>query len=145
SQIAYTATIAGNTDLYVIPSAGGESKRLTYHPGPDRARGWSADGKRVMFGSTRDSVLQQSFMRLWTVAIDGGLEEPLPLPRAFAGAYSTDGRRLAYDEIPLAFVPEWNEASFWRHYRGGRTHPIRIMNVADSTFEKLPWENSLDS
>src|SRR5437660_6693135 len=35
SQIAYTATIAGNTDVYMMPSAGGESKRLTYHPGPD--------------------------------------------------------------------------------------------------------------
>src|SRR5215469_15142471 len=35
SQIAYTATIAGNTDVYVIPSAGGEPKRLTYHPGVD--------------------------------------------------------------------------------------------------------------
>src|SRR5690242_9182501 len=39
SQIAYTATIAGNTDVYVMPSAGGDSKRLTFHPGPDRARG----------------------------------------------------------------------------------------------------------
>ncbi|HKY27108.1 MAG TPA: hypothetical protein VJM12_04100, partial [Pyrinomonadaceae bacterium] len=33
SQIAFTATVAGNTDVYVMPSAGGEPKRLTYHPG----------------------------------------------------------------------------------------------------------------
>src|ERR1043165_3899338 len=33
SQIAFTATVAGNTDVYVVPTAGGDPKRLTYHPG----------------------------------------------------------------------------------------------------------------
>src|SRR5262249_30314861 len=66
-------------------------------------------------------------------------------PRAFDGTYSADGRRFAYEEIPVAFVPEWFEASMWRHYRGGRTHPIRVMTVADSSIEKLPWQDSNDS
>src|SRR6188474_2009660 len=44
SQIAFTATVAGNTDVYVVPTAGGDPKRLTYHPGIDRVRGWSPDG-----------------------------------------------------------------------------------------------------
>ena len=86
NQIAYTATIAANTDVYVMPSAGGDPKRLTYHPGADRARGWSPDGRRVLFASSRDSVPQQSFFKLWSVPIEGGLEESLPLPRAFDGA-----------------------------------------------------------
>src|SRR5262249_11782005 len=38
SQIAFTATVAGNTDVYVVPAAGGDPKRLTYHPGADRVR-----------------------------------------------------------------------------------------------------------
>src|ERR1700688_3233409 len=29
SQIAYTATVAGNTDVYVMPAAGGEPRRPT--------------------------------------------------------------------------------------------------------------------
>ena len=33
SQIAFTSTVAGNTDVYVVPTAGGDPKRLTYHPG----------------------------------------------------------------------------------------------------------------
>src|SRR5437899_9351363 len=48
SQIAFSATVAGNTDVYVVPAAGGDPTRLTYHPGADRARGWSTDGKRVV-------------------------------------------------------------------------------------------------
>lgn len=145
TQIAYTATVAGNTDVYLMPAAGGDAKRLTYHPGVDRVRGWSTDGRRVVFASARDSVPQESFTRLWTVPIDGGLPDPLPLPRAWTGAYSPDGRRLAYEEISSVFVPDWYERSSWRHYRGGRTHPIKVLNLADNSVEKLPWENSLDT
>ena len=144
SQIAFTATVAGNTDVYVMPSAGGDPKRLTYHPGPDRVRGWTPDGRRIIFGSARTSAPQQAYFRLWIVGLDGGLPEALSLPRAFKGTYSPDARRMAYEEFSTAFIPIWYEASQWRHYRGGRTHPIRIINLADHSVEKLPWDNSND-
>jgi len=145
SQIAFTATVAGNTDIYVMPTAGGDPRRLTYHPGSDRVRGWSRDGRRVIFASVRTSAPQEAYTRLWTVGSEGGLPEALPLPRAFTGSYSPDGRRLAYEEFSTTFVPEWYETSMWRHYRGGRTHPISVMNLADHSVEKLPWTNSNDS
>src|SRR5437667_6714245 len=56
SQIAFTSTVAGNTDVYVVPTAGGDPKRLTYHPGIDRVRGWTPDGRRVIFASVRTST-----------------------------------------------------------------------------------------
>ena len=145
SQIAFSATVAGNTDVYVVPTVGGDPKRLTYHPGIDRARGWKPDGKSVIFGSNRTGVPQQSYMQLWTISVDGGLPEMLPLPRAFSGAYSADGARLAYEEFSTPFIPEWFETSMWRHYRGGRTHPISIVNLSDYSVQKLPWTNSNDS
>ena len=67
------------------------------------------------------------------------------MARAFSGAYSPDGHRYAYEEISTVFIPDWYETSMWRHYRGGRTHPIRVMALADHTVEKLPWRNSNDS
>src|SRR2546425_2540571 len=142
SQIAYTSTVAGNTDVYVVPTSGGDPKRLTYHPGIDRVRGWTPDGRRVIFGSLRTSAPQQSYFRLWTVAVEGGLPEALPMPRAFSASYSPDGHRVAYQEITTAFTPDWYETSMWRRYRGGRTHPIEVMNLADYSVEKLPWNNS---
>jgi tricorn protease len=145
SQIAFTATVAGNTDVYVAPAAGGDPKRLTYHPGEDRVRGWTPDGRRVVFASGRASAPQQSYFRLWTIGLEGGLPEPLPMPRAFSGVYSPDGRRFAYEEISTAFIPEWYETSQWRHYRGGRTHPIQVMTLGDYSVEKLPWNNSNDT
>ena len=144
SMIAFSRTSAGNTDVYVVPTAGGEPRRLTYHPGQDRVRGWTRDGKRVVFASDRASAPQLAYLRMWTVAVAGGVEDALPMPRAFAGDFSPDGRRIAYEEISTAFIPDWFETSEWRHYRGGRTQPVRIMELASYSVEKLPWKNSND-
>lgn len=145
TKIAFTATVAGNTDIYVMPTSGGEVRRLTFHPGVDRTRGWTPDGRKVIFVSTRVSAPQEAYNRLFSVDAEGGLAEHLPMPRAVSGSYSSDGNRLAFEEISTVFFPGWHEASYWRHYRGGRTHPISIINLADNAVETLPWTNSNDS
>src|SRR5436309_8425742 len=61
SQIAFTGTVAGNTDVYVVPTAGGDPRRLTYHPGLDAVRGWTPDGQRVVFASDRDTAPHAHF------------------------------------------------------------------------------------
>ena len=146
SRIAFTATVAGNTDVYIVPTTGGDPKRLTYHPGLDAVRGWTPDGRRVIFASDRDTVPHAHF-RLWTIETSSGMPEPLPMPRAYTGVFSPDGQRLAYEEFSVAMFPPWaqNQASQWRHYRGGRTHPIRIMKLADYSVEQPPWSNSNDT
>ena len=42
SQIAFSGTYDKNTDVYVVPAAGGQPRRLTYHPDPDVAAGLDA-------------------------------------------------------------------------------------------------------
>jgi tricorn protease len=144
ARIAFSRTSGGNTDVCVVPAVGGEPKRLTFHPSADRVKGWTPDGRRIVFASDRVSVPQASYLRLFSVPVDGGVEEPLPMPRAFTGSYSPDGRRYAYEEITTAFISDWYETSMWRHYRGGRTQPVRIMTLADHAVERLPWRNSND-
>jgi tricorn protease len=146
SQIAFTATVAGNMDVYIMSASGGDPKRLTFHPGIDVVRGWTPDGRRVVFASDRDSAPHAHF-RLWTIDLQGAMAEALPMPRAYTGTFSSDGRRLAYEEFSVAMFPAWseNQASQWRHYRGGRTHPIRVMNLSDYSVESLPWTNSNDT
>jgi tricorn protease len=145
--IAFThmSGAGGASDVYVMPAAGGDARRLTFYPGVNRVRGWTPDGKRIVFASDRASAPQSSYLRMFTIAKEGGAEDALPMPRAFSGTLSPDGRHIAYEEISTVFIPGWFEASGWRHYRGGRTHPISIMNLADHSVEKLPWTDSNDS
>ena len=80
--IAFSGQYAGNTDVYVVPSRGGEPKRLTWHPGNDQVQGWTPDGRSVVFSSGRATHAPTGAPRFWTVPVTGGVEEPLPMPRA---------------------------------------------------------------
>ena len=135
SQIAFTGEYDGNVDVYVMPSNAGVPKRLTWHPSPDVVLGWSADGKRILFSSNRESYA--GFMQLFTTDLNGGFPERIPLPWGWEAAYSPDGSRLAYVPMRRAFTA-------WKQYRGGDTTPIWLATVADSKIEKVPRENSND-
>jgi tricorn protease len=134
--IAFTGEYDGNADVYVVPAGGGVPRRLTFHPSVDEVSGWTADGRSVLFASTRNSGFGAS--RLYTFPVDGsGLPSELPLPMADRGWLSPDGNYVAYE--PLS---QWQ--SDWKRYKGGQTQPIWIARLSDSTIEKVPRENSND-
>ena len=133
--IAFTGQYDGNTDVFVVPAEGGTPKRLTWHPDQDVTVGWTPDSKRVLFLSTREAYAD--FTRLYTVPVEGGVAEVLPMWRAFEGSYSPDGMQMAY-------VPNFQWQAAWKRYRGGQTTPIYIVRLSDLTLEKLPRENSND-
>src|SRR5436309_5614395 len=94
--IAFSGEYAGNVDVYVTPSEGGEPKRLTWHPGADTVQGWTHDGKSIIFTSARATDAPSAAPRFWTVPAEGGVEQPMPLPRGYQGKISPDGARIAY-------------------------------------------------
>src|SRR3954468_529604 len=92
--LAFSAQYAGNVDVYLLPIEGGEPKRLTYHPGPDVVQGWTPDGKQVLFATGRASDAPSAVPRFFLVSVDGGPESRMPMPRAFQGKISPDGKRI---------------------------------------------------
>ncbi len=84
------------------PPPAGTPKRLTWHPAPDTVLGWTPDGKRILFSSPRTSYSR--FAELFTVGLEGGLEEKVPLPMGYEAAFSPDGAQLAYVPLPRAFT-----------------------------------------
>ena len=130
--IAFTGQYDGNVDVFVIPAEGGEPMRLTWHPGVDIATGWTPDGKKVLFHSNRES--HADFDRLYTVPVEGGPAEVLPMWRGEAACFSPDGTRIAY-------VPNEIWQTSWKRYRGGQTTPIYIVRLSDLALEKVPREN----
>ena len=133
--IAFTADYEGNADVYLVEAAGGVPRRLTYHPGADIVAGWTPNGDAVLFRTQRDSATFAP--RLFTMPLAGGHPAEVPLPQASEASFSPDGRRLAYVPLLRAFTQ-------WKQYRGGRTTPVWIANLADSRVEPLPRENSND-
>ena len=128
--IAFTAQYDGNRDVYVVPLEGGVPRRLTWHPGPDEVQGFTADGQRVLFTSAR-AVFTTRFTQLFTVPLAGGMPEQLQIPNAASGAYSPDGKRIAYN--PLA--PRFEQ---WKQYRGGTVSRIWLYDTASHAIEKIP-------
>ncbi len=133
--IAFSGDYAGNTDVYVVSAEGGEPKRLTYHPGADTVQGWTPDGKSILFASARASLAPSAVPRFWTVPAEGGIEEPLALPRAYQGKMSPDGARIAY-----RMNNSWDEER--RNYRGGQNRAIWIVDLKSFDLVSPPWTDS---
>ena len=133
--IAFTGEYEGNADVFTVPASGGVPRRLTYHPGADEVAGWTPDGMSILFRSARWSA--NNVPALYTVSRDGGFPAQLPLAEAYSGAYSPDAAQFAYTPMPPAFTT-------WKRYRGGRTSSIAIANLANSSVQFIPRENSND-
>jgi tricorn protease len=129
--IAFTGWYQGNTDVYLIPSAGGPVKRLTYHSinakiGKDKLRpmqdntvvGWTPDSKKVVFLSRRDSFNPQ-VMHAYTVAVGGGLPKQLPLPWTGPLSFNANGHEVAYNKLSRVYRPFHR-----KHYFGGQAQDI---------------------
>jgi tricorn protease len=128
--IAYSAQHDGNIDVYVVPSEGGVPRRLTWHPGPDIAQGFTPDGRSVVFTSPR-AVYTGRYTQLFTVPVEGGTEERLPIPNANRAVYSQDGKRIAYNPGAPQFLQ-------WKRYRGGAVSQVWLYDVASHAIEKVP-------
>ena len=101
STIAFTGSYDGNTDVFTIPATGGVPFRVTYHPAADFAVAWTPDGKNIVFRSTR--ISQSRYTQLYEVPAKGGIAKPLPLPMAYQGQFSPDGKEIAYSPLPPAY------------------------------------------
>jgi len=128
--IAFTGQYDGNTEVYIMPAAGGVPDRITYtatlkrddvsdRMGPNNmVIGWTPDDQNVLFRSRMYEF--NSFKgELFLAPIDGNVQTELPLPRGGFASYSPDGKKLAYNQI-------FREFRTWKKYRGGMADDISI-------------------
>ena len=144
--IAFTGQYQGNTDVYVIPAAGGTARRLTFHSdvvdraperwGPDNmVLGWTPDSKKVVFLSRRSSM-NSWFGRYFTVPVDGGPEELMPLDKGGYFSWSPDGEAIAYNRIFRNFRT-------WKRYTGGLHQNVWTYNFKTGKSEQLTdWQGN---
>jgi len=137
--IAFTGQYDGDEQVYVIPSTGGVPRQLTFYPakGPltprwgwdNQVYGWSKDGTHIFFKSLRDSWTLP-VARLFSVSVDGGPAEALPMPEAGSGDYSPDGGQMVYSPQSRDFRPE-------KRYGGGQANKLYIFDLKTNSTKPI--------
>jgi tricorn protease len=139
--IAFTGQYDGNTEVFTIPSKGGEPKRITYtatlqrddisdRMGPNNiVTTWTPDGENIIYRSRKQSF--NSFVgSLFSVPKDGGMSQQLPLSTGGFCSYSPDGKKLAFNRVMREFRT-------WKYYKGGMADDIRIYDFETKTIENI--------
>jgi tricorn protease len=146
--IAFTGQYDGNFNVYVMPAEGGQPKQLTFYQGGaqplsdrmgihDEVVSWFPDSKRIVFLSRRDASNGWT-KRLYSVSIDGGWPEPLPIDQGGLISFSPDGTKIAYNIIFRNFRT-------WKRYTGGLAQSITIYDLKNNTSEDLPHTEWTDT
>ena len=141
AQLAFTAQYDGNTEVYVMPSAGGAPKRLTISAtlerddladrmGPNNlVFGWRNTTAEIVFRS-RGPSFNPFIGQLLTVGLDGDVPTQLPVPRGGFVSYSPDDTKIAYNRI-------FREFRTWKQYRGGMADDIWIFDLKSGALENI--------
>ena len=134
--LAFTAQYDGNTEVYVMPAEGGVPRRLTYTAtlGRDDVSDRMGPNNIVMTWKDDTHIIYRSRAKEWddfkgqlySVSIDGGISEQLPLPRGGWCSFSADGSKMAYNRV-------FREFRTWKRYRGGQADDIWIYDFASKT------------
>lgn len=145
--IAFTAEYGGNPQVHVIPADGGTPRQLTFRNDvgdipprggiDNRVLGWSPDGSEILFSAHR--VPWSDRMEIpYTVPFEGGMEEPLGVPRGSAADLAADGTTLAY-------TPFNREFRTWKRYHGGNAQDVWTFDLAAGTARQLTTYDGTDN
>lgn len=139
--IAFTAQYDGNTEVYVMPADGGNPQRLTFtatlgrddvadRMGPNNiVMGWTPDSKKVIFRS-RCYTFNDFRGQLFTVDLNGGMPEVVPIQDGGFCSFSPDGKFLAFNKI-------FREFRTWKYYQGGMADDIWIYDYTNKTAARI--------
>jgi Tol biopolymer transport system component len=100
-QVAFLRNTRETSDVYLLPAAGGETRRLTFENSIFSGLDWTADGSELIFSSFRGG----SNPSLWRVSATGA-----NLRRLGVGGDGVSGPSVAPKGNRLAYVQiRWNE------------------------------------
>jgi len=147
--LAFTGQYDGNFNVYVMSAEGGQPRQLTFYQGSptplndrmgihNQVINWTPDSKRIVFLTRRDASNGWT-KRPFTVSVDGGLPQPLPMDQAGLTSFNADGTKVAYNRIFRNFRT-------WKRYTGGLAQDIYIYDIKNNVFEeKIPHTDYTDT
>jgi tricorn protease len=138
-SIAFSASVEGNIDVYVVPVDGSAAaRRMTHHPAADLVVDWHPEGHALLFASTMSSP-RATYNQLHLVGIAGGLPERVSLPYGETATYTADGKSLLF-----TYMRDFQEEA-WKRYYGGRAPDIWRYDVVTGATQQLTDHAASDS
>jgi tricorn protease len=126
--LAFVGREEGPPDVYVMPAAGGETRRLTYQGGLIAVAGFDPADGAIVYATDGDRPFYRDRW-LHRVSPDGGLPELLPFGPAGAVDYRPGGGMVLG-----RFV---DDPARWKRYRGGRAGDLWVDPDGSGQFRRL--------
>jgi tricorn protease len=123
--LAFIGHEEGHSEVYVMPSDGGNEKRLTYLGARVKVVGWHKG--KIIFYSNHGQPFRQDFW-LYSIDPEGGAPEKLPYGLATGIGFGDKGVVLGRNTMDLAT---------WKRYRGGTAGELWIDKDGSGEFCKL--------
>ena len=133
-RVAVNRSVQGNNDVWLIDTGSGVASRFTFNTALDTRPMWSPDGNQVIFGSTRNGVVDL-FQRPASGAAD---EQPLLVTPQDKTAldWSPDGRLLLYSTQNLN-----TGSDLWALPMTGERKPFPVVQTS---FDEIEGQFSPD-
>ena len=136
--VAFSSELQGQPDIYVVPTAGGIARRLTWlgAPGtrlmrldsPTKVLTWAPDG-RVVYASDAGQPFSGLSMA-YAISNEGNQPaEPLPFGPVRDASYGPSGG--------VVIGRNTADPALWKRYRGGRAGAIWVDRAGTGAFEPL--------
>ncbi|NOU45534.1 MAG: peptidase S41 [Bacteroidales bacterium] len=143
-NIAFASDRNGNFDVFVMPSQGGETRRLTFSSNREIPCNFTANNKDIIFSAYRQDLVTDAqypvslLNELYTVPVDGGKVSIFLPTSALQASPSTTGDMILYEDIK-GYESEWR-----KHHTSAITRDIWLYEFKSAKFTKLTGFNGED-
>jgi tricorn protease len=136
-SIAFASDRYGNFDVFIMPSGGGESKRLTFHSNNEIPTTFSANNQEVYFSAFRQDLSSNAqfpislLTELYSVPVNGGRVSQILTTPALNTTLNSNGDKLIYDDIK-------GYENLWRkHHTSSVTHDIWVYDIKTGKYSQI--------
>jgi tricorn protease len=136
-HIAFASDRYGNFDIFVMPSEGGEAKRLTFHSNSEKPSDFTPDNQSIIFTTNRQDLhtnvqFPSGVMEeLYSVPAAGGRVEQIITSPAHDATFSPDGKKIIYHDRK-GYENEWR-----KHHKSSVTRDIWLYDLETKSYNQL--------
>jgi len=129
SLLAFTGSEEGPTEIYCMPSEGGQARRLTYLGAMSTVAGWMPDGSQVVFSSNARQPMARIRVLFAVDRQGASLPQQIPIGPATAISHGPRGG--------VVIGRNAGDPARWKRYRGGTAGELWVDKDGTGEFRQL--------